>query len=152
MAFANKNDTVAGRQPVPTASDMAIVAPRFEQVCVAADSTLNNVGVIGILPAGCVPCLPMVVGNTALGGSAAISVGLLNAAGNDLSTAADDGGAVWAAGVAVGAAPAVVQVSPTAALMAVKPVGHDRKIAVKFTTAGSAGGTLHITVPMRASK
>ena len=58
-------------------------------------------------------------------------------------------GMSFVAGVAVGAA-AVAQVAPTAAYIAVRKVGYDRKIVVKFTTVGSAAGTLGLTVPYRA--
>lgn len=148
MAFASKNDTIAGRKPAPTVADACVAAPRFVQSCVAADSTLNNVGVIGILPAGYEPSLPMVVDTTGLGGSAAISIGILDEATGEISTKAEDGGAAWATGVAVGAT-AVAQVTPTAAYVAVKKAPVDRKIAVKFTVVGSADGTLGITVPYR---
>lgn len=150
MSFASKNDTIAGRIPAPASSDSTVTAARFTQTLVTADSAANNVGVIGILPAGQVPSLPMLVSTSGLGGSAAISIGLLNAAGTDLSTDAADGGAVWAAAVAVGSA-ATADVAPTAALLAVKPAAVDRKIAVKFTTAGSAAGTLTLVVPYSAA-
>jgi hypothetical protein len=146
MAFATPNDTLAGRKPVPTFDDAQMVAPRFIQACVATDSALGNVGVIGILPAGATPTLPLLVDTTGLGGTAAISIGILNAAGTDISTDPADGGAAWAAGVVVGAA-AATQVAPTAALLAVQKSDVDRLIAVKFTTAGSAAGTLGVTVP-----
>jgi len=149
MAFAKQNDTIVGRTPVPTADDVDLVAPRFVQECVAADSAAANVGVIGILPAGCTPALPLLVDSTGLGGSAAISIGILNAAGTDLSTDASDGGGPWATGVAVGAASAA-QVAPTAALLGVKKADHDRKIAVKFTAAGGSAGTLGLTVAYRS--
>jgi hypothetical protein len=148
MAFATKNDVVSGRKPVPTVSDACVAAPRFEQACVAADSALDNVGVIGILPAGYEPVLPMVVDTTGLGGSAAVSIGILDEATGDISTNAADGGAAWASAVSVGSA-AVTQIAPTAAYVAVKKAEVDRKIAVKFTTVGSTAGTLGLTVPYR---
>ncbi|MDR0273862.1 MAG: hypothetical protein LBI48_00660 [Burkholderiaceae bacterium] len=147
--FKQQNDTIAGRAPVPTADDVALVAPRFVQECAASDSASGNVGVIGILPAGCTPALPLIVDSTGLGGAAALSIGLLNAGGTDLSADASDGGGPWAADVAVGAAGAA-QIAPTAALLAVQKTGHDRLIAVKFTAAGSAAGTLGLTVAYRS--
>jgi len=149
MSFEKPNDTIVGRKPVPTADDVDLVAPRFVQECTAADSAANNVGVIGILPAGCTPALPMLVDSTGLGGSAAISIGILNADGTDLSTDARDGGGPWAAGVAVGAAGAS-QVAPTAALLSVRKSGVDRQIAVKFTAAGGTAGALGLTVAYRS--
>lgn len=146
MAFAKSNDTISGRKSVPTGSNVCVVAARFVQDCVAADSAANNVGVIGILPAGCVPVLPMLVKTSGLGASAAVSVGILDEATGDISTRAEDGGGAWAAAVAVGAA-AAEQVAPTEAYLSVKLAQTDRKIAVKFTAAGSAVGTLELTVP-----
>jgi hypothetical protein len=149
MAFATKNDFMNGRLPVPTGDDTSISAPRFIQDCTAADSAADNVGVIGILPSDKTPVLPLIVGTSGLGGSAAISIGILDEDTGDISTKPEDGGAAWATGVAVGAA-AVAQVAITAAMLAVKKSGLNRKIAVKFTAAGSAAGTLGITVPYRS--
>jgi len=147
--FEQQNDTISGRRPVPTSDDVSVLAPRFVQDCTAGDSAANNVGVIGILPAGCTPALPLLVDSTGLGGSAAISIGILNADGTDLSTDVRDGGAPWATGVTVGAASAV-QVAPTVALLSVRKAGVDRLIAVKFTAAGGTAGTLGLTVAYRS--
>lgn len=149
MAFTTENPWVAGRAPVPTQSDTNVSAPRFVQQMAVADSAASNVGVLGILPAGMTPALPMLVDTSGLGGSAAISIGILDEATGDLSTKAEDGGAVWAQAVAVGSA-AVKQVEATAALLAVQPAQVDRWIAVKFSTQGSAAGTLGLTVPYRS--
>ncbi|THJ32404.1 hypothetical protein E8K88_11940 [Lampropedia aestuarii] len=149
MGFQTPNDWITGRKPVPTQSDTNISAPRFVQILAAADSAANNVGVIGILPAGTTPALPLLVDASALGGTAAISIGILNADGNDISTAAVDGGAAWATAVAVADAGAA-QIEPTQALLAVKAAGYDRKIAVKFTAPGAAAGELGLTVAYRS--
>lgn len=143
MPFASKNDWIAGRKPTVTQADTQIAAPRFTQTCVAADSALNNVGVIGILPAGFVPVMAL-VDSTGLGGTGAISLGALNAAGTDISTDAADGGAAWGSAVAVGTAGQVQVLS--AALSKVKPSAVDRQIAVKFTTAGGTAGELGVTL------
>lgn len=149
MPFATKNDVASGRVCAPTAADSCVVAPRFTQACVAADSALNNIGVIGILPAGYTPALPLVVATAGLGGTAAVSIGLLDEATGDISVKPADGGAAWATAVAVGTA-AVASVPPTAALLAVTRSNVDRKIVVKFTTAGSAAGSLSVIVPYAA--
>ena len=146
MPFASKNDWIAGRKPPVTQADSNIAAPRFTQTCVAADSALNNVGVNGILPAGFVPVMAL-VDSTGLGGTGAVSLGVLNAAGSDISTAAEDGGAAWGTGVAVGTAGQVQVLS--AALTKVKPAAVDRQIAVKFTTAGGTAGELAVTLLYR---
>lgn len=150
MAFATKNDTISNRKPAPTPADCNLTVASFTQVCVAADSALNNVGVIGILPAGYLPKFASVDSLAGLGGTAAVSVGILNAAGTDLSTEAADGGAAWLTAQGVGSA-AVGTITRTAAMATVKRSNVDRKIAVKFTTAGSAPGDLTLNLAYSAN-
>lgn len=150
MAFKDKNDVVAGRKPAPTPADCDVTMPAFTQACVAADSALNNVGAIGILPAGYLPKFASVDSLAGLGGTAAVSVGILNAAGTDISTAAEDGGAAWLTAQSVGSA-AVGTITRTAAMATVKRSNVDRKIAVKFTTAGSDPGDLTVNLAYSAN-
>jgi len=150
MAFANKNDVISNRVPAPTPADNDLTIPSFTQTCVPADSALNNVGVIGILPAGYLPKFASVDSLAGLGGTAAVSVGILNAAGTDISTAAEDGGAAWLTAQAVGSA-AAGAITRTAAMAKVKRSNVDRKIAVKFTTAGSAAGDLTLNLAYSAN-
>lgn len=150
MAFATKNDTISNRKPAPTPADCNLTVASFTQNCVAADSALNNVGVIGILPAGYLPKFAAVDSIAGLGGSAAVSVGVLNAAGTDLSTDAADGGAAWLTAQSVGSA-AVGTITRTAAMASVKKSQKDRVIAVKFTTAGSAAGDLTVNLAYSAN-
>lgn len=150
MAFANKNDVVAGRKPAPTPADANVTMPAFTQQCVAADSVMNNVGVIGILPAGYLPKFAAVDSLSGLGGTAAVSVGILNAAGTDLSTDAADGGAAWLTAQAVGAA-AAGALTRSAAMAKVQKSQKDRLIAVKFTTAGSTPGDLTVNLAYSAN-
>lgn len=150
MAFAQKNDVISNRKPAPTPSDCTLTVPAFTQNCVAADSALNNVGVIGILPAGCLPKFASVDSLTGLGGTAAVSVGILNAAGTDISTDAADGGAAWLTAQAVGTA-AAGAITRTAAMAKVQRSTVDRKIAVKFTTAGSTAGELTVNLGYSAN-
>jgi len=150
MAFATKNDTISNRKPAPTPADCNLTVASFTQNCVAADSALNNVGVIGILPAGYLPKFAAVDSIAGLGGAAAVSVGVLNAAGTDLSTDAADGGAAWLTAQSVGSA-AVGTITRTAAMASVKKSQKDRVIAVKFTTAGSAAGDLTVNLAYSAN-
>lgn len=150
MAFATKNDTISNRKPAPTPADCNLTVASFTQNCVAADSALNNVGVIGILPAGYLPKFAAVDSIAGLGGTAAVSVGVLNAAGTDLSTDAADGGAAWMTAQSVGSA-AVGTITRTAAMASVKKSQKDRVIAVKFTTAGSAAGDLTVNLAYSAN-
>src|SRR5574343_690630 len=57
MAFSSTttNDFLTGRKPVVFPAGCEVVAQRFSLPVVTGDLTLNNLGNIGILPAGCVP-------------------------------------------------------------------------------------------------
>ena len=150
MAFATKNDTISNRKPAPTPADCNLTVASFTQNCVAADSALNNVGVIGILPAGYLPKFAAVDSISGLGGTAAVSVGVLNAAGTDLSTDAADGGAAWLTAQAVGTS-AAGALTRSLAMAKVQRSTKDRVIAVKFTTAGSAAGDLTVNLAYSAN-
>lgn len=142
MAFAKLSDCVSGRKPVHTSHDVTVCAPRFVQEVTAEDS--SAVGAIGILPAGCVPALQMIV--DAQNASGSVDIGIVNDLGDDLSDAPEDGGGAWATGVALGN-PAVVPL--TAALLAVKPVSYDRYIGVKGSGISASGDApcFAVTVP-----
>ena len=142
MAFAKPSDCISGRKPVHTSADVTVCAPRFVQEVTSDDATA--VGAIGILPAGCVPALQMIV--DAQGADGNVDIGILNAAGDALSDAPEDGGGAWAEGVSLGD-PQLVPL--TKALLAVQPVGYDRLIAVKGDGLAVAGDAprFGVTVP-----
>ena len=142
MAFAKPSECLAGRKPAHTAADVTVCAPRFVQEVTADDAAA--VGAVGILPAGCVPALQMIVDAVDAGGS--VDIGILNTDGDGLSDAPEDGGGAWAEGVALGA-PALVPL--TAALLAVKPSVFDRYIGVKGTGLSASGDAprFGVTVP-----
>lgn len=153
MSFANTNNTLTGRKPVPTASGGEAVAARFAVDLVTADLTLNNVGVVGILPAGHVPVSLLVdADDLDTNGTPTLvaSIGILNAAGNGISTATADGGAAWGTGLTVAQAGGQVAVA-SKALSRVQASGEDRKIAVMFTTAAAtaAAGQIGATLVYR---
>ena len=144
MAFATQNDWAAGRKPAITPSDMTVCAPRFEQPIEAADK--NAIGVVGILPAGCVPALQMITDAHNLTGK--IEVGILDEELGELSHKEEDGAGKWAFNVEFQAeTPTLIEASIK--YMHVKPVPYDRKIAVKgvnLTPAGD-GAYFCLTVP-----
>ena len=150
MAFATKNDTISNRKPALTPADCNLTVASFTQQCVVADSALNNVGAIGILPAGYLPKFAAVDSISGLGGTAAVSVGVLNAAGTDLSTDAADGGAAWLTAQAVGTS-AAGTLTRSLAMAKVQRSTKDRILAVKFTTAGSAAGDLTVNLAYSAN-
>ena len=142
MAFAKPSDCICGRKPVHTSADVTVCAPRFQQEVTADDAAA--VGAVGILPAGCVPALQMIVDAQDAGGS--VDIGILNAAGDGLSDAPEDGGGAWAEGVSLGD-PQLVPL--TKALLAVQPVGYDRFIAAKGSGLSASGEAprFGVTVP-----
>lgn len=154
MAFANSNDYLTGRKPVPFPAGGEVVAVRYPITLATGDLAENDIGEVGILPAGCVP-VALFVDSDDLDSNAnpavAMSVGVLNAAGNDLSTDAADGGAVWGAAITVAQAGGQVAVV-SKALSRVAAASSDRKLGVKVTTAAAtaASGVLGLTLLYRA--
>lgn len=163
MAFANSNDYLTGRKPVVSADSFGTCALRFSLAMVAGDLTLNNVGNIGILPAGCVPVGLLVDSDdldTNASPTVAFAIGMSNAAVSnnvqgatptDISTAAADGGAAWATAITVGQAGGQVQ-PLSKALSRVQAVNYDRYIVLKATTAAATGaaGEFGVTLLYRA--
>lgn len=154
MAFANSNDYIDGRMPVPTPQGSEVVACRFAIELGTADLALNDIGQIGILPAGCVPVEVYVDADDLDSGAAAmvLQVGIWDGAGASLSTDAADGGAHW--GVTTAANAAFYQrLTANGRAMAdvVADDGSDRKIGVKVATAPTTAvaGTLGVTVLYR---
>lgn len=155
MAFTNTNDYLSGRQPVPTPSGSEVMATRFAISLVAADLDANDIGAVGILPAGCLP-VGVLIDSDDLDSNGTptnvLSIGVLNAAGDDLSTATADGGAVWGSSITVAQAGGQVQVL-SKALARVQAASAARTIAVKFTAASAtkAAGTMGVTLLYRAA-
>ncbi len=135
MAFAQKSAVLAGHQNPITPGGPELVCARFGQPLVAADHVADTLGVVGVLPAGTLPVSFFVRAPAALGANFAVSIGLANAAGTDISTADDDGG-VWVAGNTTGAAGGYIQVVP-AGFAKIVPKDVDRKVLVKITTPGT---------------
>lgn len=155
MAFTNTNDFITGRAPVPTPAGGSVVAVRFALAMTTGDLALNAIGQIGILPAGCVPVgLPIIDATDMDSGTAGVyQLGILDAAGTAISSAAADGGGDWGnTGTAVATA-FVKQITPTLNNIAnVAPATTDRKIGIKVTTAPAAvAGTLGVTLFYRAA-
>jgi hypothetical protein len=154
VSFANSNDYITGRKPVIYPSGTETVAVRFPLDVLIADLALNNVGQIGLLPAGCVPVDIFVDGTDVDTGAAAmvLQFGVLNAAGTDLSTAAADGGKAWGSTTAVNTDFYQRLTFNGNALAAVVPQQVDRKLGLKVVTAPTtpAAGSLGVTVIYRS--
>ena len=155
MPFTNSNDYLAGRTPVVYPSGPEVVAVRFAIDMVSADLDANDIGVVGILPAGCIP-VALYYDSDDLDANATptivASVGILTTAETALSTATADGGAVWGSGIATsqaGGQSAVV----SRALSRVQKASGDRKIGILFSAAAAtkAAGQVGLTLLYRAA-
>jgi hypothetical protein len=155
MPFANKNDYITGRKPAPTPAGGEILAVRFAIDLLTTDLVLNDIGEVGLLPAGCVPVDVLVDADDLDSGAAAmvLQVGILNAGETDLSTAAADGGAHWGATTAANTAFTQRMAFNGKALVNVVPAQVDRKIGLKVATAPTAAvaGQVGVTVLYRAA-
>lgn len=154
MPAANTNDYLTGRKPAIYPAGAEVVAVRFELDLLAADLALNDVGAVGILPAGCVPVDVYVDGDDLDSGAAAmvLQIGVCNAGETDLSTAAADGGAHWGVTTAVNTA-FMQRLTPNGkAMVNVQSSSSDRKIGYKVGTAPTTpvAGKLGVTMLYRA--
>lgn len=154
MAFTNSNDYIDGRKPVPFPAGAEVVAVKFELELATGDLDLNDIGQIGVLPAGCIPVALDVYADDLDSGIPALvtSIGLLNSGEDDISTASADGGAAWATGVTTGQAAGAASLV-SFALHNVTKSTSDRKIGVKVTTAAATAvaGTYGIVLSYRAA-
>jgi len=154
MPFANSNDYITGRKPVLFPSGSEVVAVRFTLDLLTGDLALNDVGQIGILPAGCVPVDVHVDGDDIDSSTAAVifQVGILNTGETDISTVAADGGAHWGATTAVNTAFHQRLTFNGKAMVSVQSAQVDRKLALKVATAPTTAvaGTVGVTLFYRA--
>ena len=160
--FKASNDFLVGRKPVPTPAGIETIHQRFDLSLAASDLTLNNIGNIGILPAGCIP-VGLVVDSDKLdnGTTLDFSIGVSNASvvdnvqgdtPTDISVLSKDGGAAWGTGVVVSRAGGQVAVF-SKALARVQPVDYDRYVVLKATAAAAtaAPGEIGVTLAYRAA-
>lgn len=148
MAFTNSNDFLTGRKPVPSAAGLEVLATRFEIDLVAADLDANDVGSIGILPAGHVP-VGLVYDSDDLDSNGtptiAASVGFINTGETDLD------GTAWATGITASQSGTSAQVTLSPAALRMAATQTDRKFGVKFTAAAAtkAAGKVGLTLLYR---
>lgn len=151
-----RSNYATGKLPTKIAAGAELVPLNYEiDVPASGDGTnLNDTLEMGVLPAGHVPVDAIYSSDdldTNGAPALALSFGVLNAAKTDLSTAAADGGAVWASGLTIGQTGALARQSAKA-IVDVLPSESDRSLAYKVTTAGAtkAAGKLRVTVLARA--
>jgi hypothetical protein len=148
MSFTKSNDYLDGRKPTITCDCSEVAAVRYPLELVAADLDANDIGAVGILPAGSVPVALYVdsddldTNNTP---TIVASVGLLNAAGTDLEV-------VWGSGLTVCQAGGQVAVMSKELARTAAAAG-DRKVGMKFTAgaATKAAGEVGVTLLYRAA-
>lgn len=156
MPFANSNNSISGRAPLPNPSGSEVVAVRFEIDLLVGDVVANDIGVVGLLPAGCIP-VSLAYDSDDLDANATAtivaSVGIMAAADSTaLSTATADGGAAWGTGITTSQAGGQSAVL-SKALSRVTATQADRRIGVLFTAgaATAAAGKLGLTLMYRAA-
>ncbi|TYK70282.1 hypothetical protein FSY45_24780 [Comamonas sp. Z1] len=139
-AFKNRSAVASGHQSALTPSGPELANARFGQPVDVSDHVVGVIGVIGVLPEGCLPTVAF-VRSEALGVGFKCSIGVLDPITGDLSTKPEDGGAAWIVDDTTGAAGGYKQVVPVA-FGKVQPKGWPRQIAVKVTGPGNAAGLL----------
>lgn len=148
MAFTNSNDYLRGRLAAPHPAGGEVIACRFAIDLVTADLDANDVGAVGILPAGCVP-VALIVDADDLDTNATptntMSVGLVNAGETDLET-------TWASGLQQARTGTAGQVDLSTAAQRMAATQANRKFGIKFTAASAtkAAGTVGLTLLYRA--
>jgi len=141
-----------GQRPVPTVQGAEPVAIKA-QVSLPVTHAINDLLEFFPLPENMVP-VDFVVDSTDIDNGTAIlfSVGLMNAGRTDLSTDADDGGAVWIATTNIGQAGGMARPT-TAAAFRVAPSASKRMVGAKITTGAGTpvAGTITVTMTYRAA-
>lgn len=164
MTFAANasNDYLTGRAQPRTPAGSEDTSVRYALSLATSEEATNQIGEIGILPAGCVPVAAAFDADDIDSNgtpTTAIDIGLSNAAvtnniqakgGTAISTAAADGGAAWATGLTTGQAGGQTIIT-SKALSRVTPVAWDRYILLKFTTgsATAVAGVVGLTLSYR---
>lgn len=156
MAFANSNDYITGRKPIPYPAGGEVLAVTFEIELGTADLALNDIGQVGILPAGCVPTDVQIYHDDLDSSTAALvmQVGIWDGSAAALSTVAADGGAHWGVSTASTAALSERLVRNGIAMETVTATDADRKLGVLIATAPTTAvaGTLGVTLFYRAKR
>lgn len=163
--YTGSNDYLDGRKPVPTSeSAHEVLATRFTLAMATTDLDINDIGAIGILPAGHVPVGMRIDGSDMDSSTAALifKVGIGNKALRDaagavsadakntlISTIAADGGGAWGdSGAAVNTAFDRDLTRTLNNMNAVTAVDYDRIIVAQTQAAATTAvaGTLGVTL------
>lgn len=152
-----KSDFANGKRTFPMPSGSASVEVRAE-ITLAAALALNDVLYFGDLPDGCVVTdWALDSDDVDTGATLTVDLGLLNAAGSAVSSAAADGGK-WLTNSTAPRAASVTRMSAgtvaeQTALARMSPTSTPRKVGAVVTAAGAGGVTnkVGLTVRYRAA-
>jgi len=148
MSFQHTNDYLLGYKPTVFPAGAEVVAVRYAIDLTPSDLDLNDVGAVGILPAGCIP-VGLTIDADDLDAHATptltMSIGLLNATQTDLQVS-------FASGVTVGQV-AGAQAMASAAMMRLTPTPSDRLLGLKVTAAAATkqAGQIGMTLFYKAA-
>lgn len=142
-----KSEYASGVLPAPIPVAQEVLSVKASVSLAAADLLAGNVIDLAVLPADCVP-VGYVLSSTDLDtGTPAVTLdfGILNAAGDAISTDAVDGGDEWLDGSTLGQAGGIALHTASKAaydvLGAVQATDEDRKVAVVIAVAPNAAAT-----------
>lgn len=156
-----KSEYATGVLPAPIPVAQEVLSVKASVSLVAADLLAGNVIDLAVLPADCVP-VGYVLSSTDLDTNVAAAVtldfGILNAAGNAISTDAADGGDEWIDGSTLGQAGGIALHTASKAaydvLGAVQASDEDRKVAVVIAVApatAASTGTVGVELLYKAA-
>jgi hypothetical protein len=148
-----KSDYATGAKQMPDVAGAAVVAVRMP-VSIAAAQADNDMIEFGFLPEDCavvdwfIDTADLDSGTPEL----IIDVGIINAAGDGISTETADGGDEWADGVTIGQSAGITRATTIAAVRTV-PSASRRKVGAKIMTNAATGvlGVMAMTLFYRAA-
>lgn len=161
MAATATNAYIKGYKPAITPAGAETVAVRYSIPVATGDLVLDKLGIIGVLPARCVPvsCVldsdDLDINATPLI-SLSVGVGAVNETtgvqnNSAIDTSAASGGGAWIANSSVGRTGTTVDGVVNKALFRVLPSNYDRKILLHVTAAAAtaAAGEIGVTFQYR---
>ena len=148
MSFQHTNDYLLGYKPTVFPAGAEVVSVRYAIDLTTSDLDLNDVGAVGILPAGCIPVgLTLDADDLDAHATPTLSttVGLLNPSQTDIQVS-------FASGVTLGQSSAA-KVIESVAMMRLTPSSADRILGLKVTTAAATkqAGQIGMTLFYKAA-
>ena len=155
MATTYKTNFGNETWPAPNPAGSEVQSMRFE-FDLSAALALNDLIVMGVLPAGCMP-VDWALDTDDLDSNASptitLDVGIFKSDLSDLSTATADGGALWGSALTTAQAGGFVRNTGTASTRVTPESDTDRFVGVKVHAAPATGattGVIGLTLQYRA--